>query len=158
MTRLATRIEVTDRNPELVLKDLAIAKLGATRALPVSGSDTFNIDGGLNDIRASIVANEIRFFVRYDIDVDKYTKLIHSFVDENSERCRLKFRESISYESILLKIRKLLGQDEKLIVEWLNTPQPMLVGSCPKDAIATEEGRAQVLELIEQIGAERLVK
>jgi len=96
MTKLATLIEVTEGSPESVLKKLAISKLGAARLLPVPGSDTVNIDGGLNDIRAVISANQINFFVRYKHDVDKYTKLLARFTEENNECCRLLPCKSIS--------------------------------------------------------------
>lgn len=89
MTKLTTFIEVTEGSPESILEKLATSKLGAVRLLPVPGSDTVNIDGGLNDIRAVIGAEQIFFFVRYDHDVDKYTKLLTDFTEENSEYCRL---------------------------------------------------------------------
>ncbi len=94
MARLATWIEVTDGAPELILERLAVSKLGAERLLPVPDSDTINIDGGLNDIRAVINTNEIIFFVRYEQEVDWYTRLISAFVQENSECCRLMFRRN----------------------------------------------------------------
>ncbi|AFT73200.1 hypothetical protein AMEC673_02495 [Alteromonas macleodii str. 'English Channel 673'] len=94
MTKLTTWIEVTDGAPELMLKKLAISKFGAERLLPVPETETINIDGGLNDIRAVINTNEIRFFVRYEREVDWYTRLISAFVQENSECCRLMTREN----------------------------------------------------------------
>ena len=96
MTKLATFIEVTEGSPESILNKLAISKLGAARLLPVPGSDTINIDGGLNDIRALIGPKQISFFVRYKCDVEKYTKLLTEFVEENCECCRLMSRNNIS--------------------------------------------------------------
>ncbi len=87
MSKLKIQIEVFDGEPERLLEELALSKFGAKRVLPVPGSDTLNIDGGLNDIRAVIDANNISFYVRYQRDADKFEKLITYFVEPLTERC-----------------------------------------------------------------------
>ncbi|MBT79171.1 MAG: hypothetical protein CL587_02125 [Alteromonadaceae bacterium] len=89
MSKLKIQIEVHDGEPQKLLEELALGKLGATRVFPVPGSDTLNIDGGLNDIRAVIDANNISFYVRYERDTGKFEKLITAFVEPYTERCHI---------------------------------------------------------------------
>lgn len=89
MSKLKIQIEADDGEPQKLLEELALNKLGATRVLPVPGSNTLNIDGGLNDIRAVIDTNNISFYVRYERDADKFEKLITYFVASQTERCHI---------------------------------------------------------------------
>ncbi|XOV81277.1 MAG: hypothetical protein ACFHVJ_10080 [Aestuariibacter sp.] len=84
MKKLNVEIDVGDQDPMKVLEGLSIARFGAFRVLPVPGSDTYNIDGGLNDIRALVLDQRIQFLCRYDQDQLKYEKMVREHCKSNT--------------------------------------------------------------------------
>jgi len=87
-----TEIIILDLNKTSVIQvidKIAVAKFKAKKAICLDNGN-FNIDGGLNDVRA--VINEevdlIKFCCRYTRDVPRVESLISDFVYENPN-CKL---------------------------------------------------------------------
>jgi hypothetical protein len=84
-----------------VIDKIAVAKFKAQKAIYLNNGN-FNIDGGLNDVRAMLSEEVgiIKFCCRYSPDVSRVESLISDFVYENPN-CKLalkfsgnKFRQS----------------------------------------------------------------
>ncbi|GEA04800.1 hypothetical protein KUL17_36970 [Alteromonas sp. KUL17] len=70
--------------PRYLLTSLARTKFKASEIHEIPGSDTFNIDDGVNDIRGKIVGNVLEFWIRYKREEKRYEKAILDFCRENS--------------------------------------------------------------------------
>ncbi|MFT5602894.1 MAG: hypothetical protein ACI9N1_003156 [Flavobacteriales bacterium] len=72
-----------------VIDKIAVAKFKAQKAICLDNGN-FNIDGGLNDVRA-VISEEvglIKFCCRYTKDVHRVESLVSDFVYEN-HNCKL---------------------------------------------------------------------
>lgn len=69
--------------PWNLLAELAKDKFNAMDIYELEGTKTIAIDGGMNDIRATIVGNSIQFQYRYEKDGSKYEGLILDFCRTN---------------------------------------------------------------------------
>ncbi|GAA0852409.1 hypothetical protein [Aliiglaciecola litoralis] len=73
-----------------ILSMFAKEQCNANQAHPLDERQ-FNIDGGLNDVRA-IQQDDARiygFFCRYDIDVSRTEAKIHAFARDHAFECKL---------------------------------------------------------------------
>jgi hypothetical protein len=76
---------ITDRTDAMaLLKILAKEKFHAKEVFKVSGTETLNIDDGMNDVRAKIKHGAIEFWIRYKSDESKYEKLLLDFCRAHS--------------------------------------------------------------------------
>ena len=67
-----------------LLTKLAQTKFRANEIYEIPGSDTLNIDDGMNDIRGKIVGGIIEFRIRYKREEEQYEKVILDFCRENA--------------------------------------------------------------------------
>ena len=81
--KLAIEI-IANKDPLLLLTRLANEKFHATEISAIPGGNMLNIDAGMNDIRAIVDKNTIKFYFRYEKDSDKYERLIIDFCKEHS--------------------------------------------------------------------------
>ena len=76
---------ITDRtDPMTLLKILAEEKFHAKEVFEIEGSETLNIDAGMNDVRAKVRHGVIEFWIRYESEETKYEKLLLDFCREHS--------------------------------------------------------------------------
>ena len=71
-------------DPMALLKLLAEETFHAQEVFKILGSETLNIDAGMNDIRAKIKHPIIEFWIRYKCEESKYEKLLLDFCREHS--------------------------------------------------------------------------
>jgi transcription initiation factor TFIID subunit TAF12 len=84
---------LTQQDPVPLLRLLATEKLHAQDIHKIEESNTINIDAGMNDIRAEIDENVIKFYCRYKKDADKYEKHILDFCKEHSLTLRFQIQK-----------------------------------------------------------------
>jgi hypothetical protein len=79
-------VEIICKNSDLryLLTKLAKAKFGANEIHEIPGTDTLNIDNGMNDIRAKISDDAIEFWIRYKRAEEQYEQAILDFCRENA--------------------------------------------------------------------------
>lgn len=89
MAKLGLQI-IAGSDPLEILNQLARQMFNAEMVSEIEGSDTLNIDSGINNIRARITAkNVIEFYHRYDKDYDRYESLILEFCRNNNLTIKL---------------------------------------------------------------------
>ena len=71
-----------------MLTKLAQTRFRAVEIHKVPGSDTLDIDNGMNDLRAKIVGNTIEFWIRYRSQEDQYERIVLDFCKENALNLR----------------------------------------------------------------------
>lgn len=82
--KLDVEIIAIDTDPWALLAKLAKAKFKAKEIHEIPGTDTLNIDNGMNDLRAKISDDAIEFWIRYKRDEMKYEQAILDFCRENA--------------------------------------------------------------------------
>lgn len=76
---------IADRSdPIALLRILAEETFHAQEVFEILGSETLNIDAGMNDIRAKIKHPVIEFWIRYESKESKYEKLLLDFCRKHS--------------------------------------------------------------------------
>lgn len=72
-----------------VLNNMAVTKFKAHKAILLSNGN-FNIDGGINDVRAVVSdkSGVIKFFCRYIRDIPRVESLVNDFAYQNPN-CKL---------------------------------------------------------------------
>ena len=91
----ALKIEKT-ATPSEVLSEFAKEQFNANQAHPIDGRK-FNIDAGMNDLRAiqQVKPDTYGVFCRYANDVQKTQSKILDFAKEHSVECRIVDLESV---------------------------------------------------------------
>ncbi|MBL53317.1 hypothetical protein ACFOEW_18200 [Alteromonas oceani] len=82
--KLDVEIISIDADPWALLTKLAKAKFRADEIHEIPGTDTLNVDNGMNDLRAKVVGDTIEFGVRYKRDEVQYEQAILDFCRENA--------------------------------------------------------------------------
>jgi hypothetical protein len=76
---------ITDKSDSMVLlKLLAKEIFHAQEVFEIPGSETLDIDAGMNDIRAKLKHSVIEFWIRYECEESKYEKLLLEFCRKHS--------------------------------------------------------------------------
>ena len=82
--KLDVEIISIDTDPLALLAKLAQEKFRADEIHEIPGTDTLNVDNGMNDIRGKVVGDMLEFWIRYKRDEMKYEQAILDFCRENS--------------------------------------------------------------------------
>lgn len=82
--KLDVEIISIETDPRALLTKLAKAKFRANEIHEIPGTDTLNIDNGMNDLRAKIVGDTIEFWIRYKRDEEQYEQALLDFCRENA--------------------------------------------------------------------------
>lgn len=72
MAKLAVEIVAYGVDAAELLKILAVEEFKAKDIHRIEGTETYDIDDGMNDIRAKIEKNHISFYCRYKSDIQRY--------------------------------------------------------------------------------------
>lgn len=82
--KLDVEIICKSSNPRYLLTNLARAKFKANEIHEIPGSETLDIDSGMNDIRGKVVGDVLEFWIRYKRDERQYEQAILDFCRENA--------------------------------------------------------------------------
>lgn len=92
MAKLDIEIIAVGEQPLYLLAKLAKAKFSADDVHALPGTNTLDIDKGINDIRGLIDGSRILFYYRYKKDRSRYEALILDYCRANN--LTLRFRDS----------------------------------------------------------------
>lgn len=82
--KLDVEIITIDTDPLALLAKLAKAKFRANEIHEIPGTNTLNIDNGMNDIRSKVMGDVLEFWIRYKRDEEQYEQAILDFCRENA--------------------------------------------------------------------------
>jgi hypothetical protein len=93
MAKLDIELIAVDEQPLDLLAKLAKAKFNADDVHVLPGTNTLDIDKGINDIRGLIDGNRILFYYRYKKDCSRYEASILDYCRANNLTLRFNASE-----------------------------------------------------------------